>query len=148
MMVISISKRCGLGQPNSRGMNLFLIFFNSYQNFSIATEVEPPNEARASLWSRPANFRSNALARERVVASQPCRRSPAKPDGPSRAGQVALVATFRRGCIERFINPIVAARFLLVPNLSEEDINPERRADENVDGAQSTVAFRTGMRIK
>ena len=82
MMVISISKRCGLGQPNSRGMNLFLIFFNSYQNFSIATEVEPPNELKmriAHLCGRgPANFRSNALARERVVTPLSCRRSPAK----------------------------------------------------------------------
>jgi hypothetical protein len=59
----------------------------------------------------------------------------------ARGGKVALV-----GCIERFINPIVL-RFLLVTNLSEEDIRPERRADENVDGdAQFDIAFRTGMR--
>jgi len=33
---------------------------------------------------------------------------------------------------------------LLAPNLSQENINPEHRVDENVDGARLGTPFRTG----
>jgi hypothetical protein len=88
------------------------------------------------LWLSLANWCCNAIASRTRCCIPNLSKIDSKPDGAACAGEAALVVTFRRGCVERCINPIVAARFLLIPNLSQDDINPERRVDENVDGDQ------------
>jgi hypothetical protein len=105
-------------------------------------------EARALLGVEPRQLAlQRACLRERDVASLPHRRSPAKPDRPSRAGEAEPVAPLRRDCVQRSTYPIHTGpllkpmRFLLVPNLLEEGVDPERRVDENVGGAQLGSRF-------